>query len=170
VAYRAGRRSGGRDGDRVTGVTSLASWLATRTPAPPPALSHRMREALSGRLSRSAAEAPVECLAAGEAVLADLLARGRTSREAAIDLLAADALVTYAFEAMAENVATAEVRASLAGGDAVGSGRSTAPASTAMMPAAAAIAQDALDDLAAASMRRIAGLPHEKPAPTTHGS
>jgi hypothetical protein len=133
-------------------VTSLASWLATRVPAAPPALTHRMRTALSGHLSRSASEAPSECLVAGESLLADLLANGRTTREGAVDLLAADALVTYAFEALAEQVSAAE------------SGHPTPRTADAGAPDAgiareAPGAPDPIDALAEASMRRIAELP-----------
>lgn len=49
-------------------------------------------------------EAPVDelpeiCLAAAERLVANLLKSGSTSRDTALDLLTADALVTYAFEA-----------------------------------------------------------------------
>ncbi|HYD54520.1 MAG TPA: hypothetical protein VEA99_17940 [Gemmatimonadaceae bacterium] len=83
-------------------MTSLGDWLDGRTPAPPPALRDRLREALRDDLHAPAAEAHARCLEAGERLLAQLLARGATARTAALDLLAADALVTYAFEAAAE--------------------------------------------------------------------
>lgn len=41
-------------------------------------------------------------MAAGEALLAQHLASDTTSRDSALDLLAVDALVTYAFEAAAD--------------------------------------------------------------------
>jgi hypothetical protein len=41
------------------------------------------------------------CIDAAEVLLAELLARPSAGRESALDLLAVDALVTYAFEAAA---------------------------------------------------------------------
>ncbi len=84
---------------------TLGEWLDSRTPPAPPALLARMRSALGDRLTLPAEKADALCLAAGEALLADLLASGRTSRDGAIDLLAADGLVTYAFEAASERPA-----------------------------------------------------------------
>lgn len=76
-------------------------WLRTRQPAPPPALLHAMLDALRrvpsvGPLDLSAfmGEAALLCLR-------DALARG-SHREAALPLLAADALLTYGCEAAAE--------------------------------------------------------------------
>jgi hypothetical protein len=65
------------------------------------------------RCERDAADAPSLCLDAGEELLADLLRRGPDGggRTSALDLLAADALVTYAFEAAATNPADIERRA-----------------------------------------------------------
>lgn len=81
-------------------VPELA-WLEARRPAPPPALAARLREALlvAGSDGGDVAE---RCLDAGERLLAGLLARDCAHRSAALDLLAADALVTYAFEAASE--------------------------------------------------------------------
>jgi uncharacterized membrane protein len=50
-------------------------------------------------------------LDAAERVVAELLRQGRTGRESAADLLAADALVTYAFEAASEDPTSLEQRA-----------------------------------------------------------
>jgi hypothetical protein len=73
---------------------------------PPPALARRMREALDS-YHRSAGAAPVETaesyLAAGERLLAELLSGDCSSRDCALDLLTADALVTYAFELAAND-------------------------------------------------------------------
>jgi hypothetical protein len=66
-----------------------------------------MGDALALDLSH-AAEA---FLAAGERLTAELLRRGSTTRESALDLLTADALVTYAFEAAAESPADLVARA-----------------------------------------------------------
>jgi hypothetical protein len=82
--------------------TTVAAWLDQLTPTPPPALHHRLRELLSAHAHRPYADVPAVCLAAGEARLATLLAECATNRASALDLLAVDALVTYAFEAAAE--------------------------------------------------------------------
>ena len=80
-------------------------WVAAQEPPAPAALVERVGGALARFDADDAAARPAHCLAAAEAVLARLLADGATgtrSREAALDLLAADALVTYAFEAASE--------------------------------------------------------------------
>jgi hypothetical protein len=73
---------------------------------PPPALARRMQDALDA-YHRSAGAAPTETpesyLAAGEQLLTQLLSGDCTSRDCALDLLAADALVTYAFELAASD-------------------------------------------------------------------
>lgn len=87
------------------------AWVAAQEPPAPAALVERVGGALAslgadaGDVDVDGAERPARCLAAAEGVLARLLADGATgtrSREAALDLLAADALVTYAFEAASE--------------------------------------------------------------------
>jgi hypothetical protein len=101
----------------MTGSRSAAgvAWVAAQEPPAPAALVERVggalaacdvaREAAHDAAHTDDATRPTRCLAAAEAVLARLLADGATgtrSREAALDLLAADALVTYAFEAASE--------------------------------------------------------------------
>jgi hypothetical protein len=65
-----------------------------------------MRDALD-TYHRSAGAAPAETpesyLAAGERLLRQLLSGDCSSRDCALDLLAADALVTYAFELAAND-------------------------------------------------------------------
>ena len=80
----------------------LARWLDARRPAPPSALRARIDAALGDDLCRADTDAAEACLAAGERVVRTLLTENATSRESALDLLAADALVTYAFEAATE--------------------------------------------------------------------
>jgi hypothetical protein len=89
-----------------------AAWVAAQQPPPPDALAARVREAL-GAAGRPSGDDPADrataCLGAAEALLGRLVAAGATgtrSREAALDLLAADALVTYAFEAASDAPAT----------------------------------------------------------------
>jgi hypothetical protein len=78
---------------------TIGEWLATRIPAPPPQLMHRVRDALAEAADDDASGAADRCVEAAERTVAQLLRDGRTGRESAADLLAADALVTYAFEA-----------------------------------------------------------------------
>lgn len=87
------------------------AWLASRTPEPPSALRARLDELLGDALDRPVSRLPDEAVARAEALVRDMLAQGRTGRDAALDLLAADALVTYAFEAAADEPALLAGRA-----------------------------------------------------------
>jgi len=91
---------------------TLAGWLDARRPVPPPALRERIRLALAESLDGDERHAFDACLSAGERVVASLLRENATSRDTAIDLLAADALVTYAFEAASDQPAELSSRAS----------------------------------------------------------
>lgn len=86
---------------------SALDWLDARAEPMPPALRERMAQALAALAPPADASAARgvhdTLLVAGEAMLARLLNHNRTTREAALDLLAADAFVTYAFEAAAED-------------------------------------------------------------------
>jgi len=97
-------------------VTTVARWLADRVPAPPAALLQRLEEALSGDAERDVRDAADVCLAAGERLLAAVLRDEEASRHCALDLLAADALVTYAFEAASAQPAELAARATRAMG------------------------------------------------------
>lgn len=81
---------------------TLGEWLESRHPAPPAELAQRLRGVLGPRLDDPASSAPHRLVDAAEALLGDILDAGRASRENALDLLAVDALVTYAFEAAAD--------------------------------------------------------------------
>lgn len=81
---------------------TIGEWLDTRTPAPPDALAARLRAALGSEVERDARELPDRALDAALALLGALMARECTERDQALDLLAADALVTYAFEAASD--------------------------------------------------------------------
>ena len=78
---------------------TVGEWLDGRTPAPPPVLRARIREALGDASAASAHGVADLCLGAAERLVGALLAGDCTSRDCALDLLTADALVTYAFEA-----------------------------------------------------------------------
>lgn len=87
---------------------TVAEWLDRVTPTPPPALRVRLVELLAPHAARPAGDAAAACLEAGEAQLAIMLSSQATDRGSALDLLAVDALVTYAFEAACEAPAALE--------------------------------------------------------------
>jgi hypothetical protein len=97
----------------VRGMT-VRDWLDTRRPAPPAALDAEVRRALGPALGGDVSTVREASLAAAESLLADALAAGCRERAQAIGLLAADALVTYAFEAAADEPASLGERAALA--------------------------------------------------------
>ena len=86
-------------------------WLAARQPVPPAALVARLNDALGARAHEPTADLGEVLLCAGEALLSRLLSEGRTDRQTALDLLAADAFVTYAFEAASDEPARITERA-----------------------------------------------------------
>ncbi len=90
---------------------TVGEWLARRTPAPPPVLRARVELALAESASLDASAATDACLRAAERIVDELLGGNCTSRESALDLLTADALVTYAFEAASESPADLAARA-----------------------------------------------------------
>ena len=81
---------------------TVGDWLSARTPAPPPPLATRLREALGARLDNRASSAYEAMLTSAQSLLSELLALDCAMRDRALDLLAVDALVTYAFEAASE--------------------------------------------------------------------
>ena len=84
----------------MTNPPRARDWLDRREATPPPRLLERLREALDAAFTRGVdlpsqfGEAALVCLEAA-------LRRG-DDRSAALDLLAADALLTYGCEAAAE--------------------------------------------------------------------
>jgi hypothetical protein len=86
---------------------TLSEWLAARTPRPPEALEERIRAALGTALEEEAVEGRGRThdvlLTAARSLLCATPGCESEEREAAHDLLAADALVTYAFEIAAED-------------------------------------------------------------------
>ncbi len=94
--------------------SSVGAWLAALQPAPPLALAQRLALALAPFADEPAERAPEACLDAGERLLDELLASGSTNRGSALDLLAVDALVTYAFHAAADSPQRLELRAARA--------------------------------------------------------
>jgi hypothetical protein len=90
---------------------TLAAWLDARRPAPPPELRARVDAALGAALHGAPGDAATACLDAAERLVRDLVREHATSRDSALDLLAADALVTYAFEAASERPGELPARA-----------------------------------------------------------
>jgi hypothetical protein len=89
-----------RERANVTVPGPLSAWIRGRSPAPPRQLLSRIGR-MAERTSR--ADHPADALldVAG-AAMADVLHDGCLTRDSALDLLAVDALVTYAFEAAAD--------------------------------------------------------------------
>lgn len=75
-------------------------WLAHREPSPPHVLRARV-EALLGAVEERPTDPAGTFIDAAEAALAGLARRDGAERASALDLLAVDALVTYAFESAA---------------------------------------------------------------------
>ena len=76
----------------------VLAWLDTRRPAPPAVL----RAHLEAAITDSDERLPEHLAELGTAVLARVTAASHGGRALALDLLAADAFVTYAFEAQTE--------------------------------------------------------------------
>jgi hypothetical protein len=76
----------------------LLAWLDTRRPAPPATLRERLR----GAVHDAADGLPAHLARLGDELLGSVVARPNGGRELALDLLAADAFATYAFEAIYE--------------------------------------------------------------------
>ena len=83
---------------------TVASWLASRTPVPPGQLASRIEQFVATPTAGGVTGvAPVErLLDAAEGAMRAVLHDGCLTRDSALDLLAVDALVTYAFEAAAD--------------------------------------------------------------------
>jgi hypothetical protein len=92
----------------------VSGWIASVEPRPPEALAARLEGLLQPFANDPADSVPEACLTAGERLLDELLASGSTSRGTALDLLAVDALVTYAFQAAADAPDRLDARAARA--------------------------------------------------------
>jgi hypothetical protein len=77
---------------------TVAQWISRQAPPPPDALLGRVIELVGRDGDRPAETTPEVCLAAASSHLASIVGLRRYGRESALDLLAIDALVTYAFE------------------------------------------------------------------------
>ncbi len=76
----------------------VLAWLDTRRPAPPVTLRDRLRRAVHDAPGGLA----VHLARLGQELLDGVTSQPAGGRELALDLLAADAFATYAFEAQAE--------------------------------------------------------------------
>lgn len=82
---------------------TIREWLSTRTPAAPAPLRDRLDAILGERADASAAAATQVFIEAARETLDELLAARRFERDGALDLLAVDALMTFAYEHAAES-------------------------------------------------------------------
>jgi len=80
---------------------TVSDWLASRRPTPPTALARRVAESLRDHLDDDATTMFDHAIDAAEELLAGVVASPTSGRDCALDLLTADALTTYAFEAAA---------------------------------------------------------------------
>ena len=84
----------------MTARALVPDWIRGRSPAAPAQLLARVAEMTAGRVIETTPGAAL--ISAGEAGMAAVLRAGCLTRDTALDLLAVDALVTYAFEAAAD--------------------------------------------------------------------
>lgn len=75
-----------------------SNWLSRRSPAPPEELASAIRDALNSRNITSDPPTPTELLETAQSILEKVLQTECATRESALALLTADALVTYALE------------------------------------------------------------------------
>ena len=93
---------------------TVGGWLAGRTPPPPARLQSSITAALGTASDREVGDTELVCLEAAERVLTRLVDVGIAGRRDAADLLAADALVTYALEFAADTPGDFATRATSA--------------------------------------------------------
>jgi hypothetical protein len=87
-------------------VTSHAEWLASRDIDAPPELTACVRELLASRPEWERLGRADAFILASEQLLRRVLVNGAVARTSALDLLAADACVTWAFEAASDEPRT----------------------------------------------------------------
>ncbi len=80
----------------------VRAWLDSRRPAPPAALRERLVRAVHDRIPTPDSGLPEYLAQLGQKLLQGVVSKPHGGRELALDLLAADAFATYAFEAQAE--------------------------------------------------------------------
>ena len=77
---------------------TVRDWIARRLPKPPAALTGRVMDLLGADAERDGAATADVCLDAAARTLDELVSSERFGRDSALDLLAVDALTTWAFE------------------------------------------------------------------------
>jgi len=85
---------------------ALLEWLDARRPEAPEALRVRIARLVRDHPEWELLPREQALLLAGECLMRDVLGAPPKTRDSALDLLAADACVTYAFEAAADEPAT----------------------------------------------------------------
>ncbi len=93
---------------------TVGDWLRQRSPRPPAALAARIDDVLGASLDEPAEQVSEVLLRAGEGLVSALRLANSTNRDSALDLLTADALVTYAFEGAGSSPQDIEERAAVA--------------------------------------------------------
>lgn len=87
-------------------------WISSRQPASPPALVARVRELFAAHPEWERETVTEALVRASELLLATVLAdEWAAARDGALDLLAADACITWAFEAASDDSGTLGPRA-----------------------------------------------------------
>ena len=81
---------------------TLQHWIDGRDPEPPAALAQRMRNAVAAVPAAGGQSIPEAAVESALLMLDSLLRDADSTRGGALGLLAADALMTYAFEAAGE--------------------------------------------------------------------
>lgn len=94
--------------------TPAGQWVAAHAEQPPAALRARLDAILNVESANRDAPVAPALLDAGQELLAKILGTGSVHRDAALDLLTADALITYAFEAAADDPSSLDARAAQA--------------------------------------------------------
>lgn len=87
---------------------TVRDWLASRASVAPSALLSRMVELLGDDVNAPAERATSVFVETARSTLGELLEAKRFDRDGALDLLAVDALMTYAYEHAAETSETVE--------------------------------------------------------------
>ena len=85
----------------MTAARRVSSWIRGRSPGPPSALVARIDE-MVGRYATDG-ECADALLGVAESAMRVVLVDGCLTRASALDLLAVDAIITYAFEAAADD-------------------------------------------------------------------
>jgi hypothetical protein len=87
---------------------SSSDWLSRRTPPAPEELAKAIRDVLKSRSITSENPSPTELLETAKSLLEKVLDTECATRDSALDLLTADALVTYALELANEESGTGD--------------------------------------------------------------